>query len=217
MPRLPSRIYVAVIGDLISSRDLPDRRAVQRRLQRTLRRLNREWESGIAASFLITLGDEFQGLLTEPAAIDRMLAGIRRDLHPVEVRFGIGIGRLATRLEKEAIGMDGPCFHRARAALERAESRASIVEVEAETNAAAFRIYGALSSALRRQWSERQRQVFDLAATGLSGRAVAKKLKIQPSAVSQHLTAAEAHAVLEAQHTWLIALCDAAAAARGKE
>jgi len=215
MPRLSSRVYVAVIGDIVGSRALPDRRAVQRRLRRCLRRLNREWESSIAASFLITLGDEFQGLLTDPpVTIDRMLAGIRRDLHPVEVRVGIGVGRLATKLEPEAIGMDGPCFHRAREALKRAEFHASAIEVEAETNTAAFRIYGALFSALRRQWSERQRQVFDLTATGLTGRSAAKKLKIQPSAVSQHLTAAEAHSALEAQRNWLLALCEAVATAR---
>jgi len=56
--------------------------------------------------------------------------------------------------------------------------------------------------------------VFDLAATGLSGKAVAKRLKIQPSAVSPHLSAAEARTVLDAQHNWLVALCDAVAAAR---
>ena len=57
------RHYFALIGDIIDSRHEQDRYDVQKKLQSILSSVNAEHAAHIAADFLITLGDEFQGLL----------------------------------------------------------------------------------------------------------------------------------------------------------
>ena len=122
--------YLAVIGDVVKSRELPDRSRFQQQLRSSIGRVNEEFSSSIASNFVLTIGDEFQGLLKRVDNIPQMLAVIRSGIHPIEQRVGIGIGSLDTALEPEAIGMDGPCFHRARDAIELAKTYGTSIEVE---------------------------------------------------------------------------------------
>lgn len=55
--------YVAIIGDIKNSRELQDRKQVQEKLEAVLNEINDTYDADIASKFLITLGDEFQGLL----------------------------------------------------------------------------------------------------------------------------------------------------------
>lgn len=180
-------LYVAIIGDMVGSRQVEDRAALQGRLTALMDEVNRAHAGSIAARFVITVGDEFQGLLSRWESCRSLLAELRVGLHPVEVRFGIGLGGLATPLQPEAIGMDGPCLHRARKAVERADDRATPLEVETGEDQPAFEIYSLLLAELRGSWTDRQRQVADLALTGLAGKDIAQRLQISQPAVSQHL------------------------------
>lgn len=202
-------MYLAMIGDVVGSRGVQDRRELQDRLRKMIELANAHFSEIIASSFVLTIGDEFQGLLRSVGQIDRLQALLRSAVHPVELRIGLGVGRLDTPLESPALGMDGPCFHRARMAIERAEARATLLEVEAQAEAESFGVYAWLSAALRRRWTERQRQVVDLAMSGKSGKAIAAELGITPSAVSQHLQAAEAGAIIAATGIWVHALQNA--------
>jgi len=198
--------YLAIIVDVVKSRELPDRGEFQKRLKRSISRVNDEFDASIASNFVLTIGDEFQGLLNRAEKIPQLLAVIRSEIHPIEPRVGIGIGGLDTAIEPDAIGMDGPCFHRARNAIERAKSSETSIEVETGYLNDAFRIYALLYSSLRNQWTTRQKQVFDLAMMGMPGKKVAKQLGITPSAVSQHLGAVEANAIFDATQIWVDAL-----------
>lgn len=200
---MPERVYLAIIGDVIRSRQVVDRASLQARLAHALSRLNAGAPADLAARFVLTVGDEFQGLLASAERLVPILSALRTAAHPDELRFGLGMGELSTPLQPDAIGMDGPCFHRARAAIERAEGRSTAVEVEAGAPVAVFGVYAILYSALRNGWTERQRQVLDLAMAGMSGKEVAGALDISPSAVSQHLTAANHDAVAAATDLWL--------------
>lgn len=204
--------YIAVIGDVVASRRAEERSQMQERLGKALAAVNAEFESLVVARFLITIGDEFQGLLERVGDIDRLLSRVRSRANPAELRFGLGFGGLATPLREQAIGMDGPCFHRARAAVERAKVRGTALEVEAGRANPALDIYSLLYSELRRRWTQRQRRVLDLAQTGLEGVEIARSLDISPSAVSQHLTAAGHDAVSQATGVWLAVLEKAFAA-----
>jgi DNA-binding CsgD family transcriptional regulator len=195
--------YLAIIGDVVKSRELQARGEFQQRLRSSLSRVNDEFSPFIASDFVVTIGDEFQGLLKSVEKISQILALIRAEIHPIEQRVGIGIGGLDTALEPTAIGMDGPCFHRARDAIDRAKVTETSIEVETTNFDDAFRIYAILYSSLRRQWTTRQRQVFDLAMMGLPGKDIAKQLGISPSAVSQHLRSAGANAIFEATRIWV--------------
>jgi len=199
-------IYLAVIADVVRSRTIIDRGAFQKQLARAIASINKSYARTIASKFVLTVGDEFQGLLTNADQIVEILASFRSAIHPVELRVGIGVGRISTPLRPEALGMDGACFHHARAALERAASRETPVEVEAGTLRELFSIYAVLYGALRGLWTERQRQVIDLAMSGLEGKAIASRLSISPPAVTQHLNAARWNAMEEATRDWQRAL-----------
>jgi hypothetical protein len=201
-----ARRYIAVIGDVVASRSAAERSQMQDHIRQALGEVNDRFADQVVAQFLITIGDEFQGLLRAAGGLDRLLALLRSRANPAELRFGLGLGRLATPLRSEAIGMDGPCFHRARAAVERAKARGTMIEVGMGGENAALDIYSILYSELRRRWTRKQRYVLDLAQTGLEGKEIAKLLEISPSAVSQHLTAAGHEAVSRATGAWLATL-----------
>ena len=199
-------IYLAVIADIVRSRTITDRGAFQKRLARAITSINKTFAQAIASRFVLTVGDEFQGLLHSEDQIVPILASLRSAIHPVELRFGIGVGRISTPLRPEALGMDGTCFHNARGALERAEKRGTPVEVEAGERQETFSIYALLYGALRGLWTQRQRQVIDLAMSGMKGKRIASRLGISPPAVTQHLGAARWKEIEEATRNWQQAL-----------
>ena len=123
------RHYFALIGDIIDSRHEQDRYDVQKKLQSILSSVNAEHAAHIAADFLITLGDEFQGLLFAEKGADPIFVADRiiDEMFPVRIRIAIGFGGMATQIRREAaIGADGEAFYRARNGmnlLRKAENR----------------------------------------------------------------------------------------------
>lgn len=113
--------YLAIIGDIRRSRQAKERAEVQRRLEAALQKIGRQHAGVLASRFVVTLGDEFQGLLAEPSAVIRILIALESALPGVPLRYGIGWGELSTGLKPTALGMDGRCFHEARAALTNAK------------------------------------------------------------------------------------------------
>ena len=72
----------------------------------------------IAAKFIITLGDEFQELMSASWPSVKIIETIIKDLYPHNVRFGVGINNIYTDIQSErALGADGPAYHLAREAL----------------------------------------------------------------------------------------------------
>jgi hypothetical protein len=201
--RMAEAKYIAVIGDVVGSRRAPDRAGLQDRLGAGLRDVNAGFESQVAAAFVLTVGDEFQGLLGSTMQLDKVLATLRAHAFPAELRLGLGMGELDTALRAQALGMDGPCFHRAREAVERAAARKTPIEVEAGDPSSAMEIYAVLSGHQRSRWTRRQREVVDLSMSGMEGQEIAAYLSVSPSAVSQHLTAAGAAAFRRATAVWL--------------
>lgn len=113
-------IYCAIIGDIKSSKTLSDRGLTQDKLNEVLSYINKKYENDIAADFLITIGDEFQGLVTDSFIILDIIQYIQRTMYPVETRFGIGLGEITTKINRNAaIGADGPAFWAAREAINR--------------------------------------------------------------------------------------------------
>ena len=81
--------------------------------------MNVKYRSQLGSKFSITLGDEFQGLLTEPGGILEIIQYIKFRMHPVSGRFGVGIGEITTPIDPEqSLGADGPAYHRARRMVE---------------------------------------------------------------------------------------------------
>ncbi|XOZ33608.1 SatD family protein [Halomonadaceae bacterium KBTZ08] len=106
--------HLVMIADIIGSRQLANRGQAQAFLEAELHTLSAD-RSQLASPYTITLGDEFQAVFNSAnRAFPDILATLRA-LHPVGLRFALGIGPLATPINPEqAIGMDGPAFYRAR-------------------------------------------------------------------------------------------------------
>lgn len=107
---------IALIGDLIDSKAIKDRFEFQERFARDLADINK-WQAD--SPYTLTLGDEFQALYTHGKGLFYDLFHIRECLYPVRCRFSIAIGEITTAINRQqAIGMDGPAFHRAREGIE---------------------------------------------------------------------------------------------------
>src|SRR5207244_7030194 len=119
-----STTYIALIGDAAASRTLPPpRRArLQHALRSAIPQFNRRWRTALAARFAVTLGDEFQALLTTARPVWEILHEVHFRFPEVAWVVACGLGGVATRLEPRVAApeVDGPCFHAARAALEHA-------------------------------------------------------------------------------------------------
>jgi hypothetical protein len=88
---------------------------VQKKLKECLDNINHAYPEAILADFMITLGDEFQGILKSPLSLFEMISRVKIEMNPVKIRFGIGIGELLTPIDRKmSIGTDGPAWWEAR-------------------------------------------------------------------------------------------------------
>jgi hypothetical protein len=118
------------VGDLVASRKIVERSAVQERLRACLKQLNSKKREGLVSPYTITLGDEFQAVFSAPDRIFRDALTVLIALYPVSVRFSCALGEISTAINtKQAIGMDGPAFHEARATIDRLKKRKSLFAI----------------------------------------------------------------------------------------
>lgn len=119
---------VAVIADMVGSRELSasQRPLVQVRFQRFIDDLNRTFVDAIVSKFVITLGDEFQGLLWRASVIPDVLWDIEEKFSDRELRVGFGFGVIHTAMPEQAINVDGPALHDARSAITIAKKERSL-------------------------------------------------------------------------------------------
>lgn len=117
-------IYFAVIGDIIASRKIKDRNLFQNRLKETLNEINADYQDDLASAFVVTLGDEFQGLLKCADHLLEITDKIKFMLEPVELRYGIGVGSIDTEIDVcSSTGADGPAYWCARNAINTIHNR----------------------------------------------------------------------------------------------
>lgn len=109
---------MAVIGDMVGSRRKSNRAELQSQLLETLDHINRDHALAIASKFTVTIGDEFQGLLSTPSRWSDIIDQLARHLPKTNFRFGLGYGTLSTALQEVALQMDGPAWHLAREGVE---------------------------------------------------------------------------------------------------
>lgn len=113
---------IVLIGDIVGSRALANRKKVQEKINHTFRKINKRKE--IASPYTLTLGDEFQAVYSNPKKIFSDILTLIADIHPVRVRFSIGIGEIATKMNRQkSIGMDGQAFYISRDALTNMKKR----------------------------------------------------------------------------------------------
>ncbi len=199
--KIAERRYLAVEGDIVGSRRIPHRNAFQRRFLAAIDAANAAVGArALAAPLKMVAGDEVQGLLAKPEAAVDLVVCLTDGVFPVRIVFGFGYGALDTDVGPDVSHLDGPCFHRARAALESARKRGVWVRAEGfpppldPALSAVFR----LLDAIRLEWTEKQAR-YVRAARGRLQKEVAASFGVSPSVVSESLKAAHFEAVLEGE------------------
>lgn len=194
--------FAAVIGDIKDSRHLENRKEVQVHLQEILDRLNEKYKDHIVSKCLITLGDEFQGLLCGGEHILDMVNEIRMEMYPVRLRFGIGFGQITTDIKSEmALGADGPGYYRAREAVELLKEREKknrpvlaelclrLDEKDQEKEVLLNTVFD-LMYVVESGWTERQREtIWDMLLYGDGQQNTARRLSISQPTVQKALAA----------------------------
>ncbi len=206
--------YIAIIGDIKESKKIDNRSEVQKKLKFVLEEINKKFDDDISSKFIITLGDEFQGLLCNGANTMNIISEIERKMYPIKIRFGVGVGTLTTEVNKEmSLGADGPGYYKARTAIEylkdnekRNQTNAADIriEVESENQATTIMINTILSllTVIKDSWSDRQREIiWDMLEHQDSQVDVAKRLKIQQPAVQKSLAKGKYYAYKDALDT----------------
>ena len=214
MVPLEDHLYMAIIGDIKDSRLIKDRNDVQVKLKNILQAVNEKYETDIASKFIITLGDEFQGLLSAGKNVMPIIFEIERNMYPVKIRFGIGVGEISTAIDYEqAIGADGPVYYKAREAIERLKqderkkqtADADIRVESVNANQSTIMLINAillLMTAIKDSWSERQRQTIWVMMEYQGGQVdAAQRLGIKQSSVQKNLMSGKFYSYKEAMKT----------------
>lgn len=196
-------VFVAVIGDIRGSRDLTNRSEAQQEFKQVVNSLNHELpDSSIASQFTVTTGDEFQVLLTEANDAVEAVVSVSDRFHPAQLRFGIGLGELDTQVNpNQAIGMDGPCFHRAREAIEAAEAEEAWLRVRGWSTELVAHVNAMfdLVQCVREDWTDRQAQFARTLKEEGSQKRVVERFGVSKSTVSESLSAGHVQKVREAE------------------
>jgi hypothetical protein len=183
---------------MVSSKKLSheERRGAQELLRAALERVNLENADAVAARFLITLGDECQGLMLPSGDPVAAALGVIHALEPYKIRFAIGCGGMDTAIDPSAaIGADGPAFHNARRMIDRMKTKRGArlrfalgdAEEEEELNTVA-----ALCDRLAAGWTSKQEElVYAMLRARLSGMRITQTELAELSGIGQSTVASQ--------------------------
>lgn len=184
-----------VLGDVVGSRAVGDRAALDRRLRAALRAVNESSEAHVDAPFVPLKGvDEFGGTLAGRGAAYDVVRAIQSGLHPAVARYVVVAGTVDVNPDATDVrAMDGPAFHRADELL--AELRADGGHFVLDTGERAVdglaTAAGDLALAVREEWTERQAEVAAAYRRLGTQAAAADRLGVSQQAVSKSLRAGQ--------------------------
>jgi hypothetical protein len=191
---------LVIIGDLVESRAIADRQALQNRLGAALDH-TRAAPEGIASPYTLTLGDEFQAVLSEAERAFRDAVAIQAAVHPVLVRFSLAVGTLSTAINpRQALAMDGPAFHQARAGIEAMKAEDSLFRVhglDADSAALANASLSLISHAFRK-WQPRRVRILAALQHGTAVPEIARQQGVSEQAVYKNVSDGRLRDVLAA-------------------
>ncbi len=185
-------LYLVVIGDVVASRAAGSRGALQRSLDGAVGRVNAAARRRLASPYTITLGDEFQAVYRSPRGLFCDLWSLLETLHPVALRFAVGVGGIETPINKrQALGMDGPSFYRARHTMEALKrERGSIVQIEADPGALALANHALrLTCRLVAGWKRDTLATLVRMGAGVSVEEIARQMKVTQRAIFKRIRA----------------------------
>ncbi len=130
-----------VLGDMVESRQRPDRDQLVGQVRDGLARLGADFERFLQAQPVITRGlDEFSAVFADPSGAFDFLVRLNLSMWPARFRMAAVLGEVDIEADStDAAVMDGPAFHRAAARIGalKADGRTFAVEGDAIDPAAA--------------------------------------------------------------------------------
>jgi predicted DNA-binding protein YlxM (UPF0122 family) len=188
--------------DIKGSKRLKDRAIVQNEILNLLKNLNKKFGDFLIADFMITLGDEFQGVLKTTKPVLKIFKHIKESLH-VGFYCGIGIGNIETPLSRKPSEMDGSAFHHSREALEEAKKKRVEIVFRSGHNEIDFLLNSIMELILhvKNKWTKRQRDVINFLESHKDANLseVAEHFQVSKQAISKIIRAAGWRAVRKAE------------------
>lgn len=178
-----------IIGDLVGSRSVADRAAVQQSLNQALESVNRA--VAVQQDFQPTVGDEYQGACA--SLHDAVLAAllVRLSLLPeVDVRCGIGFGSVTVHdADRVPLLQDGPGWWSARDAIAALDRRRDDTRTWfAGPGQGTVNAFLVCRDQVVARLNERGQRILRLALLGHQQKEIAELEGIWPSAVSQQFS-----------------------------
>lgn len=156
-----------MIGDIIQSKQIEDRAQLQMTINEAFENIHKRYPDLIQSKFTLTLGDEFQALLTPSKQIFELMDALE-SLIPVPFRIGLGYGALTTDFDKHvSIGADGPAYWHAREAMDIIHNQNwsgktnSCMVTKDDTFDRTINNLFLLSDTLKNDWTDLQKETFD--------------------------------------------------------
>jgi hypothetical protein len=184
--------HAVLIADVVGSSARKGLRATLGKRMEAVGREHRK-KRWIRLPYAVTAGDEFQAILNRSASVPEMIFDLRVKFQPLQLRIGIGVGRVAEKIRGPVNRMGGEAFQRARRAIEGIQDEHTKYEVltafrtgNEEFDATANLIY-ALQDSLLTEISSKQWET--VAAYYAQGgiREAGRRLGLDESTVSRNL------------------------------
>ena len=195
--------FAVIIADIKGSKKMQDRERYEWQLflKSTIVQINEKFSAKIEAPFMITKGDEFQGVLKNLTDVHQVMSYFERLLFPLILRYGVGYGTIQKMGSNIPIEMDGQAFHRANAALTVAKKKKSMVRFDTGDRLFDLTINTIyqLIYTIKRRWSEiNYKRYWKYQDLGTYDK-VAEQEGVSPQAVWDSLRNASAVDVLNAE------------------
>lgn len=205
--------HLAIIGDIIQSKQVKNRAQLQESINRAFETIHEKYPDLIQSKFTLTLGDEFQALLSPVKEVFELVDHLKK-LIPVPFRFGLGYGTLTTDFDKDvSIGSDGPAYWHAREAIEiihdqnwSGKTQGYIITKD-ETFDRTMNNLILLSDTLQSEWTDLQKETFEhllkqnIYTSDFNQKQFAESLGITPSSLSKRLNNGNIKIYLHSRNT----------------
>ena len=181
---------IVMIGDLVGSSKVDQRRILQRRLVKAYKDANLSFKRDLHAPIKITHGDEIAGVVKSPINLYNIATQLLEGIYPHRMRFAFVRGKLTAGLEtKDAAIIDGPAFKKAGENISLAKSAKNdfIFDFGNSTNDEILNSLANLIAEVKCGWTERQREIVKLYAELKNLKQVAGRMKVTQQSATEIL------------------------------
>ncbi|PZO96488.1 MAG: DNA-binding protein [Streptococcus pyogenes] len=206
-------MFIALIADIVASKQLANRQQFQAALIQTLERLNKDYTQWLVSPFTVTLGDEFQALFVREVPIFEIIDQLNRYLAPVTIRYGIGVGDILTTINSSiSLGADGPAYWHARRAIQYIHQKNDYGNTQVRISGEEKDVYETINTllaageAIKSNWRSSQEELLVQLlehkdySEHFNQQDLGRALHLQPSALSKRLKSSNLKVYLRTRH-----------------